>query len=163
MTGCPDAIVIPGISPKRRLWRMKRGGIEEVSRRPGTQVTGHRLTRRWAAAGPWRSVSRGGTHRCRPTPSTERHAAGGGVPAATACSSIRISWQSPPKISRVKSQKNLPFSALLCYTILRAQRCSPCAVCDGSFLSSHLVIRDVGSVCGLQASRLPYAAGSWKQ
>ena len=35
--------------------------------------------------------------------------------------------------------------------------------CDGSFLSSHFVIGDVGSVCGSQASRLPSAAGSWKR
>ena len=33
------------------------------------------------------------------------------------------------------------------------------AVC----LSSHFVIGDVGSMCELQASRLPSAAGSWKQ
>jgi len=40
---------------------------------------------------------------------------------------------------------------------------APCAVRDKPFLSSHFVIGDVGSVCGSQASRLPYAAGSWKR
>lgn len=33
-------------SPKRRLWRMKRGGFEEVSRFSRHNVAGNRLTRR---------------------------------------------------------------------------------------------------------------------
>ena len=34
---------------------------------------------------------------------------------------------------------------------------------DASFFNPHFVIRDAGSVSGLQASRLPPAVGSWKQ
>ena len=38
--------VIAGKPPKRRLWRMKRGGFEEVSRFSRHNVAGNRLTRR---------------------------------------------------------------------------------------------------------------------
>ena len=56
----------------------------------------------------------------------------------------------------------LLFSRRVCYTMGVVGRRLP-ARCDGSFLSSHFVIGDVGSVCGSQASRLPFAAGSWKR
>ena len=55
----------------------------------------------------------------------------------------------------------LLFSRRVCYTMGVVGRRLP-ARCDGSFLSSHFVIGDVGSVCEQQASRLPSAAGSWK-
>ena len=55
----------------------------------------------------------------------------------------------------------LLFSRRVCYTMGVVERRLP-ARCDGSFLSSHFVIGDVGSVCEQQASRLPSAAGSWK-
>ena len=44
---------------KRRRWRMQRAGFEEVPRLADTTVTGNRLARRWATAGPYGSVTRG--------------------------------------------------------------------------------------------------------
>ena len=42
----PKTIGFKRKPPKRRLWRMKRGGFEEVSRFPCHNVAGNRLTRR---------------------------------------------------------------------------------------------------------------------
>ena len=42
-----------GKSPKRRRWRKKRGGFEEVPRLTATTVDGNRLARRWAIAEPY--------------------------------------------------------------------------------------------------------------
>ena len=42
----PKTIGFKRKSPNRRLWRMKRGGFEEVSRFPCHNVAGNRLTRR---------------------------------------------------------------------------------------------------------------------
>ena len=42
----PNRTVIPRKPSKRRLWRMKRGGFEEVSRFSRHNVVGNRLTRR---------------------------------------------------------------------------------------------------------------------
>ena len=44
--GNPKTIGFWRKPPKRRLWRMKRGGFEEVSRFSRHNVAGHRLTRR---------------------------------------------------------------------------------------------------------------------
>ena len=44
--GNPKTIVFWRKPPKRRLWRMKRGGFEEVSRFSRHNVAGNRLTRR---------------------------------------------------------------------------------------------------------------------
>ena len=48
-----------GKSAKRCQWQMKRAGFEEVPRLADTTVTGNRLARRWATAGPYESVSCG--------------------------------------------------------------------------------------------------------
>ena len=48
-----------GKSAKRCQWQMKRAGFEEVPRLADTTVTGNRLARRWATAGPYGSVTRG--------------------------------------------------------------------------------------------------------
>ena len=47
-----------GKSAKRCQWQMKRAGFEEVPRLADTTVTGNRLARRWATAGPYESVTR---------------------------------------------------------------------------------------------------------
>ena len=39
----------------------------------------------------------------------------------------------------------------------------PCGVRDESFFNPHFVIRDADPISGLQASRLRFAAGRWKQ
>ena len=44
MTHCPQE----GKSAKRRQWRMKQAGFEEVPRLAGTAVPGNRAARRWA-------------------------------------------------------------------------------------------------------------------
>ena len=48
-----------GKSAKRCQWQKKRAGFEEVPRLADTTVTGNRLARRWATAGPYGSVTRG--------------------------------------------------------------------------------------------------------
>ncbi len=48
-----------GKSAKRCQWQRKRAGFEEVPRLADTIVTGNRLARRWATAGPYESVTRG--------------------------------------------------------------------------------------------------------
>ena len=48
-----------GKSAKRCQWQKKRAGFEEVPRLADTTVTGNRLARRWATAGPYGSVARG--------------------------------------------------------------------------------------------------------
>ena len=45
--------VIPRKPSKRRLWRMKRGGFEEVSRFSRHNVVGNRLTRRCRQSADW--------------------------------------------------------------------------------------------------------------
>ena len=42
-----------GKSAKRRRWRKKRAGFEEVPRLAATTVDGNRLARRWAIAAPY--------------------------------------------------------------------------------------------------------------
>ena len=42
-----------GKSAKRRRWREKRAGFEEVPRLAATTVGGNRLARRWAIAAPY--------------------------------------------------------------------------------------------------------------
>ena len=42
-----------GKSAKRCQWQKKRAGFEEVPRLADTTVTGNRLARRWATAGPY--------------------------------------------------------------------------------------------------------------
>ena len=48
-----------GKSAKRCQWQRKRAGFEEVPRLADTTVTGNRLARRWATAGPYGRVARG--------------------------------------------------------------------------------------------------------
>ena len=48
-----------GKSAKRCQWQRKRAGFEEVLRLADTTVTGNRLARRWATAGPYERVARG--------------------------------------------------------------------------------------------------------
>ena len=48
-----------GKSAKRCQWQRKRAGFKEVPRLADTTVTGNRLARRWATAGPYESVTRG--------------------------------------------------------------------------------------------------------
>ena len=47
-----------GKSAKRRRWRKKRAGFEEVPRLAATTVDGNRLARRWAIAAPYGSMVR---------------------------------------------------------------------------------------------------------
>ena len=56
-----------GKSAKRCQWQRKRAGFEEVPRLADTTVTGNRLARRWATAGPYGSACRGGRP-CPPSP-----------------------------------------------------------------------------------------------
>ena len=49
-----------GKSAKRCQWQMKRAGFEEVPRLADTTVTGNRLARRWATAGPYECGARPG-------------------------------------------------------------------------------------------------------
>ena len=46
-----------GKSAKRRRWREKRAGFEEVPRLAATTVGGNRLARRWAIADPYESIA----------------------------------------------------------------------------------------------------------
>ena len=48
-----------GKSAKHCQWQRKRAGFEEVPRLADTTVTGNRLARRWATAGPYERVARG--------------------------------------------------------------------------------------------------------
>ena len=48
-----------GKSAKRRRWRKKRAGFEEVPRLAATTVDGNRLTRRWAIAAPYGGITNG--------------------------------------------------------------------------------------------------------
>ena len=59
--------VIARKPPKRRLWRMKRGGFEEVSRFSRHNVAGNRLTRRCVLSPTFPAVDK-------------KYAAGGTVP-----------------------------------------------------------------------------------
>ena len=47
-----------GKSAKRRRWRKKRAGFEEVPRLAATTVDGNRLARRWAIAAPYGCMAR---------------------------------------------------------------------------------------------------------
>ena len=47
-----------GKSAKRRRWRKKRAGFEEVPRLAATTVDGNRLARRWAIADPYGCMAR---------------------------------------------------------------------------------------------------------
>ena len=47
-----------GKSAKRRRWRKKRAGFEEVPRLAATTVDGNRLARRWAIAAPYGRMAR---------------------------------------------------------------------------------------------------------
>ena len=48
-----------GKSAKRRRWRKKRAGFEEVPRLAATTVDGNRLARRWAIAAPYGGITNG--------------------------------------------------------------------------------------------------------
>ena len=54
-----------GKSPKRRLWRMKRGDFEEVPRLAGMTMPANRLARRWAEPPPLGSPPWGSCRRSR--------------------------------------------------------------------------------------------------
>ena len=47
-----------GKSAKRRRWREKQAGFEEVPRLAATTVDGNRLARRWAIADPYGCMAR---------------------------------------------------------------------------------------------------------
>ena len=46
-----------GKSAKRRRWRKKRAGFEEVPRLAATTVDGNRLARRWGIAAPYGCIA----------------------------------------------------------------------------------------------------------
>ena len=64
--GNPKTIVFWRKPPKRRLWRMKRGGFEEVSRFSRHNVAGNRLTRRCVLLPTFPAGGKSGPAEARP-------------------------------------------------------------------------------------------------